>query len=419
MDDLEFLLNKQKKARGQGASLENFSLGEAEKARNFHRKFREYAPTPLVDLPNLARYMGLKRILVKDESGRFGLNAFKVLGGSYAIGHILAERLGRRIEDVDPEQIRSGALDREMGDIAFATATDGNHGRGVAWTARQFGRRSYVFMPKGSAQVRAENIRAHGAECRITDLNYDDAVRLANRKAKENGWVMVQDTAWEGYEEIPRRIMQGYMTLALESLEQMREKGIDRPSHLFLQAGVGSFAGAALGFFAAALGDGAPAAVIVEPVQAACIFKSLAAGDGKPRNVAGDLATIMAGLACGEPSSVSWEAIRDYAEAGLSCADHLAANGMRILAAPLPGDPAMVSGESGAVTCGALASLCLDREKKRLRESLGLNRDSTVLLVSTEGDTSPEMHRDVVWRGRFADPNHWRQDGGMAARSPQ
>ncbi|MDR3077961.1 MAG: diaminopropionate ammonia-lyase [Planctomycetota bacterium] len=403
-NDLDFLLNRQKKPFGLGVELRSFALEKAQQVRAYHRKFPEYSPTPLVPLPNLAKSLGLAQILVKDESKRFGLNAFKVLGGSYAIGRILAERLDCRIEDLDMDGLRSGALDNKIGGLTFATATDGNHGRGVAWTARQFRSRAVVFMPKGSAEIRAENIRATGAECHVTDLNYDDAVRLASRKAAENGWIMVQDTAWEGYEDIPRWIMQGYMTLAVEALEQLREAGTSGPSHMFLQAGVGSFAGAALGFFAAALGGRTPATVIVEPTRADCIRRSLAAGDGRPRSVSGDLATIMAGLACGEPSTVSWGVIRDYATAGLSCADHLAANGMRILAAPLPGDPAVVSGESGAATCGVLESLCSDPEKESLRKELGLGKDSTVLLVSTEGDTSPEIYRDVVWRGRYPEP---------------
>ena len=399
MCKMEFFLNPKKTAIGNGASLADFSPEEAARVRAFHRGFAEYAPTPLVPLPHLAKKLGVAGVYVKDESKRFGLNAFKVLGGAYAIGNVLAGRLGVPIEEAGIDVLRSAPVRERLGDITFATATDGNHGRGVAWTAQQLGMKAKVYMPKGSAQIRADNIRATGAECTITDLNYDDAVRLANGEAEKHGWIMVQDTAWEGYEDIPRWIMQGYMTLAIEALEQLRGTGVDTPSHLFLQAGVGSFAGAALGFFAAALGDRCPVTSIVEPHLANCIFKSLVAADGSPHNVGGDMATIMAGLACGEPSTISWGVLRDYATAGFSCPDYLAANGMRILGSPLAGDPQVVSGESGSVTTGVLEYLSRCDGGQGIRDSLGLNAHSRVLLISTEGDTSPEFYRDVVWRG--------------------
>lgn len=400
---IDFFVNPSNKKPGQGADLADFSPREAERVRTFHASFREYAPTPLVSLPALAKNFGLGRVFVKDESKRFGLNAFKVLGGAYAIGRLLAERLGRPIDELTRDELCSDAVRHALGNITFATATDGNHGRGVAWTAQQLGQKAKVYMPKGSAAIRAENIRATGADCTITDLNYDDAVRLANSDAEKNGWIMVQDTAWEGYEDIPRWIMQGYMTLAVESLRQLTEQGIERPTHLFLQAGVGSFAGAALGFFAAALGDKLPITTIVEPARADCIYKSLVAGDGKPHNVTGDLDTLMAGLACGEPSTISWGVLRDYATAAISCPDYIAANGMRILAAPLPGDTQVVSGESGAVTTGILQHIMQHPQAKAMRDALRLTPESTVLLISTEGDTSPQTYRDVIWHGKYPD----------------
>ena len=403
MSDLDFFLNPKKTTVGKGASLADFSPEESKKVRAFHQGFGEYAPTPLVPLPNLAKHLGVAAIYVKDESKRFGLNAFKVLGGAYAIGNILAERLGLPIEKAGIDVLRSPDAKKKLGDITFATATDGNHGRGVAWTAQQLGMHAKVYMPKGAAQIRVDNIRATGAECTVTDLNYDDAVRLANANAEKNGWIMVQDTAWEGYEDIPRWIMQGYMTLAGEALDQLRENKVEAPSHMFLQAGVGSFAGAALGFFAAALGDKCPVTSIVEPNLANCIFKSLVASDGKPHSVGGEMATLMAGLACGEPSTISWGVLRDYATAGFSCADWFAANGMRVLAAHRPGDKPVVSGESGAVTTGVLEYLSRAGQGEAIRKALGLNAESVVLLISTEGDTSPETYRNVVWRGQYAE----------------
>jgi diaminopropionate ammonia-lyase len=399
MSSTDFFHNPMRREPGRGTSLDDFNAAEAERVQNFHKSFREYAPTPLVPLPNLAKHLGVEQILVKDESWRFGLNAFKVLGGSYAIGRLLAKRLDRPIESLSRDELCAAAIRRQIGDITFVTATDGNHGRGVAWTAQQLGQKAIVFMPKGSAETRAANIRATGAECVITEYNYDDAVRLANKYAEDHGGIMVQDTAWEGYEDIPRWIMQGYMTLAKEILDQIRDAGADLPTHLFLQAGVGSFAGATLGFFVAALGDKTPVTAIVEPHNANCIYRSVKAADGAPHTVDGDMRTIMAGLACGEPSTISWGVLRDYASGVFSCPDHTAADGMRILAAPLPGDQPVVSGESGAVGCGLLAYLMTD-QAGRAAAALGIDKNARVLLISTEGDTSPEMYRDIVWHGK-------------------
>ena len=174
-----------------------------EKVKAYHQSFPVYQETPLARLKETARELGVGEIYVKDESYRFGLNAFKVLGGSYAMGHYLADRLGKPMEEVDYRFLTSETSRKALGDITFVTATDGNHGRGVAWTARQLRQKSVVYMPEGSAQERLDNIRAEGADASITNLNYDDAVRLANRQAEEKGWVMVQDTAWEGMNPSP------------------------------------------------------------------------------------------------------------------------------------------------------------------------------------------------------------------------
>ncbi len=358
MSDFKFYLNQKLKKAGSGADVSLLNQAVAHKVGGFHRSFKEYRVTPLVDLKNLAADFGLGMIWVKDESYRFDLNAFKVLGGTYAIGRYLADRLGCDISELSREKLASAEVKAKIGQITFASTTDGNHGRGVAWTAQQLGQKAVIYMPKGSAQIRVDNILATGAECQVTDLNYDDTVRLTDAKARENGWVVVQDTAWEGYTEIPTWIMQGYMTLAVEALDQIKEAGEGRPTHLFLQAGVGSFSGAALGYMVAALGENYPVTTIVEPRKSDCIFQSASAADGLPRNVSGDMNTIMAGLACGEPSTISWGILRDYAAAYVSMHDFYAANGMRILGAPLKGDRPVVSGESGAATMGALQHIC-------------------------------------------------------------
>ena len=402
MDTLHACLSSRRHP-GSGASLSIVSGTEARRAHRFHAGFPQYAPTPLVALPHLAGCLGLGNIRAKDESGRFGLNAFKVLGASYAMGRYLAERLGKPIDDVTPAELCSPAVSRQLGPITFVSATDGNHGRAVAWTAQQFGKKSVIYMPRGSDPARLANIRSHGAEASITDLNYDDAVRLAWKMAREHGWIMVQDTAWDGYKDIPTWIIQGYAALAVEALEQWLAEESAPPTHMFLQAGVGSFASGILGYMASVLGDALPVTVIVEPHAADCIYRSALAGDGKPHAVTGDLSTLMAGLACGEPCIVGWPILRDYASAYLSCPDFMAANGMRLYAAARGGDAPIVSGESGAATLGALDAVMRTPSLAPLRDALRLGPESRVLLVSTEGDTSPRVWRDVCWYGRHGE----------------
>lgn len=391
-------MNPSRKESGKGADLSALSPASAEEVRKYHATFKEYRPTPLTALPGLAKTLGLKGLYLKDESKRFGLNAFKVLGGSYAMGRYLGETLGKKRESLSRDDLASPQTKAAAGDLTFITTTDGNHGRGLAWTARELGYKCKVYMPKGSEQIRVDNILAEGSECTVTDMNYDDAVRYCWDLAQKNGYVMVQDTAWEGYEEIPTWIMQGYMTLALEALEQMKALEV-MPTHCFLQAGVGSFAGAVTGYLTAALGKNAPKFVIVEPHDANCIYKSAVVADGKPHNVTGDLSTLMAGLACGEPNTISWDILRDYASAYISCPDYIAANGMRILAAPVNGDAPVVSGESGAVTTGIVAWLMQSPAARTQRDALGLGGDSSVFVVSSEGDTAPGVYRNVVWYG--------------------
>lgn len=374
---------------------------EINKARKFHESFPEYTKTPLVNLDHLAKDLGVGGIYIKDESHRFGLNAFKVLGGSYAMAKYLAQKLNKDISELSYEKLTSDEIRKQLGEITFVTATDGNHGRGVAWTARQLKQKSVVYMPKGSSFIRLKNIQAEGAEASITDMNYDDAVRLAAENAEKHGWVVVQDTAWDGYEEIPAWIMQGYGTMASEALEQLNEMGVERPTHIFVQAGVGSLAGAVQGYFASVFGDNCPTTVIVEADEAACLYKSALANDGEPRVVGGDMPTIMAGLACGEPNTIGWKVLRDYSKAFVSCPDWVAARGMRVLGNPLKGDKRVISGESGAVTAGLISSIMTRDDMQELKKALKLDENSRVLLFSTEGDTDPIRYREIAWDGDF------------------
>lgn len=385
----------------KGSAQENVSfLGKevVSQVRSLHRGFPQYAPTPLANLSNLAASLGIADLHVKDESYRLGLNAFKGLGGSYAICKCICEEKGLELSSISLEDLSAQAV----GKMTFVTATDGNHGRGVAYTCQILRHACHVYMPKGSSPERLGHIRALGAQAEITDLYYDDAVRFADRMAKEQGWILVQDTAWPGYETIPAWIMQGYCTLMDEAIEQLSGQC---PTHIFLQAGVGSFAGAMLGHLVSRFPDTPPRCVICEPDHADCIYQSFLADDGAPHIVSGDLSTIMAGLSCGEPNISSYPILRDYADAALSCEDFIAAQGMRILAAPMAGDDAVVSGESGAVTMGALYEVLQNPAYRSLKDSLGLDACSRVLLVSTEGDTDAAMYQKIVWGGAYPNPD--------------
>jgi diaminopropionate ammonia-lyase len=248
--------------------------------------------------------------------------------------------------------------------------------------------------------VRLQNIRNEGADATITDLNYDDAVRLANEKASADPrGVMIQDTAWNGYEEIPGWIMQGYGSMSFEAFRQLKAAGVEKPTHIFVQAGVGSLAGSVVGYFANLFLDSPPVMTVVEASAADCLYISSLAG--KLVGVTGNLNTIMAGLACGEGNTISWEILKNYARSFVSAPDWVSARGMRVLGSPLQGDSRVISGESGAVPAGLLYTLLRDAEYADFRDALGLNADSTVLLFSTEGDTDPNRYRDVVWEGQY------------------
>lgn len=299
-------------------------------AHRYHKSLPMYEVTPLIAMDELAGELGIRNILVKDESKRFGLNAFKGLGGNYAIFRVICDRFG-----LDPEKrtfadLQSPDMRERLADTVFITATDGNHGKGVAWSAGLLGCRAVVLMPKGSSPARAQAIRDAGrADVTITELGYDDTVRMASKMAGDNGWTLVQDTSWDGYEGIPSWIVQGYTTLAMEAAEQAEAMGA-APTHVFLQAGVGAMAGGVLGYLADRYAGRRPVFSIVEPNSIACIHASAAAADGRPHAVEDGGGTIMAGLNCGEPCTITWPVLRDFADFYFSCPDYVTAEGMRI-----------------------------------------------------------------------------------------
>ena len=388
--------------KSEDKNLQVMSLENVAKARAFHKSFPQYSVTPLADLDGMAKRLGLGGLYVKDESYRFGLNAFKVLGGSFAMARYIAEETGRDVADCDFDYLTSDQLEKDFGHATFFTATDGNHGRGVAWAAHRLHQNAVVHMPKGSTKTRFDNIAKEGAKVTIEELNYDDCVRLAAKEADETErGVIVQDTAWDGYTKIPSWIMQGYGTMANEAADQLRQLEVNRPTHVFVQAGVGSLASAMVGFFTNLFPSNPPKFVIMEAGAADCLYQGAVAADGDPRIVGGDLKTIMAGLACGEPNTIGWDILRNHADAFVSCPDWVSAKGMRMLAAPVKGDPAVTSGESGAVGMGVISTIMCDHAYAELRDTLELGPDSQVLLFSTEGDTDPVRYRQIVWNGAW------------------
>ena len=378
METIKWAVNHMPKT--EDANLPVMALSEVEKARTFHESFPQYSVTPLVKLNHMAEKLGLGSLYIKDESYRFGLNAFKVLGGSFAMARYIAQQTGKDVSELPYQVLTSEALKKEFGQATFFTATDGNHGRGVAWAANKLGQKAVVLMPKGSTQTRLNNIRKEGATATIEECNYDECVRMAaDMAARTEHGIIVQDTAWDGYEEIPAWIMQGYGTMVMEADAQL--------------------AGAVQGYFANRYPKTPPKVVVVEAESAACLYKGAVAGDGTIRIVDGDMPTIMAGLACGEPNTISWDILKNHVDTFVAAPDWVAAKGMRMLAAPIKGDTPVTSGESGAAPFGTLACImCMD-EYQELREHLGLDETSRVLLFSTEGDTDPTRYESIVWDG--------------------
>lgn len=373
---------------------EAFSKVIRQKVYNYHQSLPGYQMTPLESLDQLAGHLQIDKLWVKNEAGRFDLNAFKGLGASYAVAAYFAERLNLDLENLSFEELNHEISRADK--VTLATATDGNHGKSLAWAARLFNQDAVVYMPKGSSPERLEAIRSEGARAEMTELNYDATVKLIAEEAEEEGWVVIQDTAWEGYEKIPLWIMQGYSTLVSEIRGQLAEE-LETVTHVILQAGVGSFAAAVLSSLLSELPDKEVQFIIVESDQADPFFQSAHRKDGQAVSVEGDLATIMAGLACGKASSTAWEVLKEKADFFASCSDEVSARGMRVLGNPLMGDSAIRAGESGAVPVGFLYEVIQNPHYQDLKTSLSLGKHARVLVINTEGDTDPENYRKIVW----------------------
>jgi diaminopropionate ammonia-lyase len=368
----QFVINPGARA---DVSLSLFKTEEYDSVNNFFCSRPNLQLTPLWYLPGLASEMKIRNILLKDESRRFGLNSFKILGVSYAVGCLLSE--GR---------IANGSV--------LVCATEGNHGRAVARAARDNGLNAKIYMSADAATARIEAITEEGAEVVLVDGNYDDAVHLSASDARIKGWIMISDTSWPGYEEIPRRIMAGYTRLLDEAESEWSPE--PPPDIVVVQAGVGGLACAVASWLCQRYGAQRPFTIVCEPVTAACLLESARAG--KPVSLRGPFETIMGGLRCGNVSSLGWPTIAGAVDAFVSIDDEQCTEAMRILAHPLNGDPLVIGGASGACGFAALHAILQEESLRAVREASGVSVRSRILVINTEGATDPELYVRVTAR---------------------
>lgn len=349
-----------------------------------------YEPTPLEELRSIAATAGVKDIFYKDEGGRFGLGSFKALGGAYAVMRLLQGIILQETGKIaHATEISRGDFAEVCGKVTVTCATDGNHGRSVAWGAQVFGAKCVIYVHETVSQGRCDAIAAYGAEVRRVDGNYDDAVRQAAMDAANEGWLVVSDTSYPGYMEVPKDVMQGYGVMVDEALAQLPVALL--PTHVFVQGGVGGLAAAVCATLWERLGDQRPKFIVVEPNRADCLFKSAIAGE--PVVVEGSLDTIMAGLACGEVSHLAWEILSAGTDAFITIEDDGAREVMRLLASlKAPARP-IVAGESAVAGLAGLLQICTHAD---LRDQLGITADSVVLLFGSEGATDPALYEEIV-----------------------
>ncbi len=352
------------------------------------RTWEGYTPTPLYALPALAERIGIDAIHYKDEGPRFGLASFKALGGAYAALRLLAREVAARTgKTVSLADIRSGKFAAECAAITLVSATDGNHGRSLAWGCQRFGAPCRIYIHAEVSEGRADAVRAFGAGVIRCDGDYDFSVAQARDEAAENGWFVVSDTSWPGYSEPPRDVMAGYGVMAREAWEALDQP----PTHIVLQGGVGGLAASVAAASRQYWGDRAPRVVIVEPDRAACLIES--ARRGACTTVAIDEETIMAGLSCGEPSPMAWEVLSEEGSDFLAIPDNLVAPAVRLLARPLGDDPVIEAGESAVA---GLSAVIAARQNPELSATLGLGADARVLAFGSEGITDPEIYARIM-----------------------
>lgn len=381
--------------RGESYSAERrsiLSLAEGERALQAISEWPGYRPTPLRSLAGFARRVNIGAILYKDESSRFGLGSFKALGGAYAVQRLLQKKLAQHVasHDISTAELFSGKYRDLAAQITVCCATDGNHGRSVAWGARTFGCNCVVFLHSGVSFAREQAIAAYGARIVRTQGNYDDSVRAANEAAATQAWYLIADTSYPGYMDVPRDVMQGYSVMWFEAERQWPRH--TQLTHVFAQGGVGGLAASACAHFWERLGPARPQFIVVEPEAAPCLYESARAGE--PTAIKGQLDTVLAGLACGEVSLLAWDILNRGADFFVTIEDEPALDTMRLLASGIDDSP-LVVGESGAAALAGLLAMAQDPE---LMLRLGLDSTACVLVVGTEGDTDPQFYERIVGR---------------------
>ncbi|MDP8908322.1 MAG: diaminopropionate ammonia-lyase, partial [Chloroflexota bacterium] len=352
----------------------------------FHRRLPGYAPTRLVDAPELAAHLGVGAIWIKDESHRLGLPSFKILGASWAIYRALEARLGRSLD----RWSTFGQLVEHVAPLRplrLAAATDGNHGRAVARVAAQLGFGASIYVPAGMAEARIRAIQAEGADVIVVDGTYDDAVACSAREAGER-CLVISDTAWPGYEDVPTWVIEGYATILCEIDEELARRGLGGPDLIVVQIGVGALAAAVTRHYRSLQVRRRPKIVGVEPIHAACVLRSMEAGQIVA--VPGPHDSIMAGLNCGTPSLIAWPIVSQGIDLFLAIADERAREAMRLLASA-----GLIAGETGAAGFGGLIEL-IKGDDADARQRLGLGASTRVVVIATEGATDPRAYQQIV-----------------------
>ncbi len=341
----------------------------------YHSKIRRYEPTPLISLSRLAKSLEIKELYVKDESRRFRQHNFKTLGASFAIHKFLEANPGKH---------------------TFCTATDGNHGRSVAWAAKMKRQKAVIFIPVNTALSRIKNIKKQRGKVIIVDGDYDAAVLRAREEAEKNGYILIQDTSWEGYTEIPTLIAAGYKTMMMELDELLHTSKEPLIDFVFLQSGVGTWASSVVAYYRNKYPRNMPKIITVEPMESDSLLESIRQkGLSKTK---GSQQTLMSGLNCGTPSYLAWKILKDGVDLFLAIPDDYAIKAMQNLYFPFKNDRQIFAGESGAAGLGGLTALAFDESLEKVKKEIGLNRQSRVLIFNTEGVTNPEMFEELIIR---------------------
>ncbi len=342
--------------------------------RRFHRRLRCYAPTPLVSLPKLAKSLGIKELLVKDESKRYRIDTFKSLGASYAIAKVVSQRRKEK--------------------LIFCTATDGNHGRSVAWAAKNSRQKSVIYVPNYTTEQRIKNIKKYGAEVIVVDGDYDQAVFIANTESEKKGYILIQDNSWEGYTEIPMYIMAGYKTMMIEMENSIHPPEEPLVDFVFLQVGNGTWASSVVAYYRTRYPKKMPTLVSVEPAECECMMESFR--NGKLSRTKKSQKTILTGLRCGTPALLAWDILKDGIDIFMSIPDAYGIKAMQDFYYPFKQDKQIFAGESGAAGLGGLISMACDPTLQGLKKEVGLNEESRVLVFVTEGVTDSEVFEDLI-----------------------